>query len=239
MLKTIVRRAARSAGLEVNRYDPTHSQDSRFQTMLEAHKINLTFDVGANEGQFAGHLREAGYRGRIVSFEPIAGVWDKLKKASESDPLWEVAPRGAIGAEDGEIEFHISANSVSSSALKILDTSVEAAPGSAFVDTERLPLRRLDAVGAGYVKPDSVLFIKIDTQGFEQQVLKGATDLLKKATGVQLEVSLIPLYEGQTLYREIIDSISGLGFEMWAFSPVFFNGTTGRLLQADATFFRS
>lgn len=239
MLKTIVRRAARSAGLEVNRYDPTHSQDARFQAMLEAHKINLIFDVGANEGQFAGHLREAGYRGRIVSFEPTAGAWNKLKRASESNPLWEVAPRGAIGAEDGEIEFHISANSVSSSALKILDTTVVAAPGAAFVGTERLPLRRLDTVGADYLEPNSVLFMKIDTQGFELQVLQGATELLKKATGVQLEVSLVPIYEGQTLYREIIDSIIGLGFEMWAFSPVFFNGISGRLLQADATFFRN
>lgn len=239
MLKTIVKRAIRGAGFEVSRYSPSRSEDVRFLSALEHHRINLVFDVGANDGQFARQLRESGYRGRIISFEPTTAAWEKLKKASENDPLWEAAPRCAIGAEDGEIEFHISANSVSSSALPMLDSHLKAAPESAYVGTERLPLRRLDAVGAEYVKADSVLFIKIDTQGYEQQVLKGATELLKTAAGAQLELSLVPLYEGQVLYDEIIASLKALGFELWDFTPAFVDSKSGRILQGDGTFFRA
>jgi FkbM family methyltransferase len=239
MLNAMVKRAARRAGFDVRRHNVSGSEEARFQATLSTHRINLIFDVGANEGQFARHLRESGYRGRIVSFEPIAAVWDKLKAASASDPLWEAAPRGAVGAEDGDIEFHISANSVSSSALNILDTTVKAAPGASYVGTECLPVRRLDSVGAEYVHPDSVLFIKIDTQGFEQQVLQGATEMLKKAAGLQLEVSLVQLYENQSLYDELIGSLKALGFELWDFLPVFVDPASGRLLQADATFFRA
>ncbi len=87
MLKTMLKRAFHNVGLEVKRYSPTRSEETRFLTGLTHHGVNLVFDVGANEGQFAQRLRESGYSGRIVSFEPIAGVWEKLKRASENDPL--------------------------------------------------------------------------------------------------------------------------------------------------------
>lgn len=238
MVKALVRRAIRNFGIEVSRYDPAHSEYARFQSMLTSHGVNLLFDVGANQGGFAKDLREIGYRNRIVSFEPLSEAWNQLKAASSSDPLWEVAPRGAIGAEEGEIEMHVAANSVSSSALGMLDAHLKAAPNSGYVTTEKAQLRRLDSLGAEYLRPDSVLFIKIDTQGFEGQVLRGAREILKRTVGLRLELSFVPLYENQPLFDDLISELKELGFDLWGWTPEFYDPTTGRLLQGDGTFFR-
>lgn len=180
MLKSIVKRAVRGAGFEIKRYVAPPPEKANLITMLSANGVNLVFDVGANIGQFALSLREAGYRGRIVSFEPLTDAWERLQEASQGDQLWEIAPRGAIGAEDGETEFHVAGNSQSSSVLKILDVTVKRFPEASYVSSEHVPLRQLDAIGTDYLRSDSVLFIKADVQGFEDQVLKGAVELLKK-----------------------------------------------------------
>ncbi len=103
MLKSFVKRAIRSTGFELRRYVAPPPENGRLVRMLRANGVNLVFDVGANVGQFALSLREAGYRGRIVSFEPLGDAWAKLHETSRNDELWEIAPRGAIGVEDGEI----------------------------------------------------------------------------------------------------------------------------------------
>jgi FkbM family methyltransferase len=234
----MVKRAVRSVGLDLKRYKPSHSEDARFLAMLTAHGVNLVFDVGANAGQFGRRLRESGYRGRIVSFEPLSAAWNELTMACRADPLWDAAPRGAIGSEDGEIDIHVAGNSRSSSALNMLDTLKQIAPETAYTGTERVPLRRLDSIAKDYVAPDSVPFIKMDTQGFESEVLKGAPELLKRVAGLNLELTLVPLYEGQLLFEEMFTGITALGFEAWDFSPAFVDRQTGRLLQADVTFFR-
>lgn len=197
----------------------------------------MVFDVGANTGQFGQSLREAGFRGRIVSFEPLAAAREKLLAVSQKDNKWDVAPRAAIGNEDGEIEIHIAGNSVSSSVLDMLDAHANAAPGSRYVGSEKVPLRRLDSIALDYLHPDSVAFLKIDTQGYEDRVLQGASNLLKKTAGLQLELSFVPLYDGQRLYDEMVSQLKLLGFELWSMSPVFSDPQTGRLLQVDATFF--
>jgi FkbM family methyltransferase len=238
MLKSLVRRTIRSLGFDLLRYNPAASNDAAFIAALSAHKVNLVFDVGANRGQFGQSLRDLGYKGRLVSFEPLSTAWNELVETSRTDPLRSVAPRVAIGGEDGETEIHIAANSKSSSILNMLDAHLKAAPESAYVQSEQTPLRRLDTVGPEYVHADSILFIKIDTQGFEAQVLKGAPNLLQRAVGLHMELSFVPLYEGQPIYDEMIDQVKALGFEMWSITPGFTDPQSGRMLQADAAFFR-
>lgn len=235
----MAKRGLRSLGYELKRFIPSGSEKARFIAMLSTHRVNLVFDVGANTGQFARSLRDLGYRGRIVSFEALSETWNKLQEACRSDPAWEVAPRAVVGAEDAEIEFHIAGNPACSSALKMLDALVRIVPESASVGSEWLPLRRLDTIGASYVRSDSVLLIKADVQGFEREVLKGAPELLKKAIGLHLELSLVPLYENQCMYDEMIAEMKALGFEMWGFNPEFVDSGSGRMLQSNATFFRS
>jgi predicted xylose isomerase-like sugar epimerase len=85
MFKSFAKRAFKSVGLDVRRFTPVASEGFRLSMMLEAHRVNLVFDVGANQGQFARSLREIGYGGRIVSFEPLSEAWGKLRDAARTD----------------------------------------------------------------------------------------------------------------------------------------------------------
>jgi len=228
----------RSIGLDLRRYRPGTSEFDRLSSMLTNHGINLVLDVGANTGQFAKSLRDAGYTRRLISFEPLSTAHAQLLQASRNDARWEIAPRTAIGDHEGEIEMHIAGNSVSSSVLDMLDSHTSAAPGSAYVGTERAPLARLDTMALDYIKPGMIPFLKIDTQGYEDRVLDGASELLTKTRGLQLELSFVPLYEGQKLFDELVERLRTLGFSIWAIWPGFFDPYNGRMLQVDATFFR-
>jgi FkbM family methyltransferase len=234
----LVRQTANRLGLDIHRYRPEASDMGRLSLMLANQNIDLVFDIGANTGQFAKSLRRAGYANRLVSFEPLSTAHAQLLRASRGDSQWDIAPRVAIGDHDGEIEMHIAGNSVSSSALQMLDDHATAAPDSAYVDNERVRLTRLDAAASSYMRPGTRLFVKIDTQGYEDRVLDGATDVLDNAIGLQLELSLIPLYQGQQLFDALARRVRKLGYSVWAICPGFCDPRTGRMLQVDATFFR-
>lgn len=237
-MKSLIKRTIRHLGFDLRRYHPASSEVAQFMTMLSKHGINLVFDVGANTGQFGKMLRESGYRGRIVSFEPLSLAREQLLAESRNDSLWEVAPQAAIGSEEGEIEIHIAGNSQSSSVLEMLDAHSSAASESRYIGSERVPLQRLDSLVPSNLHQDSVSFLKIDTQGYEDRVLNGAEGILDRIAGMQLELSLVPLYEGQRLFGDLIEQLQATGFELWAISPVFIDPRSGRLLQVDATFFR-
>jgi len=237
-MKKIIKRIAQYFGFEIRRYSVEKSDKARLAVMLQEHDIDVVLDVGANVGLYGESLRDCGYKGRIVAFEPLSDAYEKLLKRASADILWDVGPRGAIGDQDGELEINIASNSTSSSLLPMLDSHVAAAPHSKYLSMEKTPVRTLDSVAKKYLHQDSKLFLKIDTQGYESQVLNGATNTINKARGVQLEISLVPLYEGQDLYFEIVERMRSLGFSIWGISTVLVNTRTGRLLQIDAIFFR-
>jgi FkbM family methyltransferase len=206
--------------------------------ILSTHGINLVLDVGANSGNFGWYLRDAGYRGRIVSFEPLSTAWEELTRESHRDPLWEVAPRMALGNRQCETTINISKNSVSSSILDMHANHLKAAPESGFIGKEHVIIQRLDSAASDYMRSDSIPFLKVDTQGYEDQVLEGASGIMKRIAGIQLELSLIPLYEGQRLFDDMTGWLKLLGFELWSMVPVFVDPQSGRLLQVDAIYFR-
>lgn len=223
----------------MKRYEARSSEAAQMRLLLNYHKIDLVLDVGANIGQFATFLRDIGYSGKIVSFEPLSSAYSQLKKATAKDVLWELAPRTAIGDADSEITINLSKNSQSSSVLKMLDLHLQAAPEAVYVDTEVVKLSKLDTVAQDYIGTNTrSIFLKIDVQGFERQVLEGASQILQKIKGIQIELSLVPLYEGQLLFRETIDKMDRLGYELQALIPNFADPQTGRLLQLDGVFFR-
>jgi FkbM family methyltransferase len=199
--------------------------------------VDLVFDVGANTGQFARDIREGGFKGRIVSFEPLSDAHRKLIAAAAGDPLWFVHERSALGDREGSVALNISGNSVSSSILEMAATHAAAAPGSAYVGQEETSLATLDAVAPRYLSGSRHPFLKIDTQGFEWQVLTGARETLPVIQGVLCELSLVVLYEGQHLWRDIVDCLEDAGFSLWGLQPGFMD-QDGRNLQSDALFFR-
>lgn len=237
-MKLILKNIIHLLGFEIHRFSLKKSSQARLMKMLSLHSIDLVLDVGANVGLYSKALRRNGYQGFLIAFEPLTNARDKLLKLSGNDKMWDVAPQAAIGAEDGEIEINIAGNSTSSSILNMMDSHKQAAPHSQYIDTEKVPLRRLDTLTGEYRKKYSNIFLKIDTQGYEHFVLEGAEKTLDSVIGIQLELSFVPLYEGQILYNDLMEKMKLLGFSMWEISTVLTDPKSGRLLQVDAIFFR-
>lgn len=241
--KQAVKSILKMFGLELHRArpaPPSATQVAAIQMVSAMRKfeIDLVLDVGANKGQFGSEIRNCGYPGRIVSFEPLSSAHGELLKTSTGDSKWEVYPRCALGDHNGEVEINIAGNSESSSILPMLESHRSAAPESAYQGKEVTSLKTLDAVAGECLKNAHATFLKIDTQGFEWQVLDGARDTLPHIKGILVELSLVPLYEGQHLWREVIDRLETGGFTLWAFKPVFSDQASGRTLQVDGIFFR-
>lgn len=231
-------KAMKGAGIEIHRSSPDSSRLGRLATCLREHRIDFVVDVGANEGQFAQDLRTGGFGGRILSLEPMTVAHRLLTEASRGDSAWMVHPRCALGASEGEIELNISNNSVSSSVLPMLPAHSQAAPQSVYLGKETVSLTTLDLKAANFLGEAQAPFLKIDTQGYEWQVLDGAAQALFIARGVQIELSLIPLYKGQRLWLESIARLESLGFTLWALEPAFVDPSNSRTLQLDAAFIK-
>jgi len=239
--KTVIRSAFQQLGLDIHRYVPQvpyNPPPSSIVSLLRKFEIDLVLDVGANAGHFASGIRRGGYTGKIVSFEPLSQAHSELLQSCSWDALWEAYPRCALGDFNGEVEINIAGNSASSSILPMLDAHSSAAPTSVYIGKEKVPIGTLDSVVAPYLQGAQAPFLKIDTQGFEWQVLDGAKESLPHIKGILIELSLLPLYEGQHLWREVIDRLEAAGFTLWAFKPEFTDLNQGRTLQVDGIFFR-
>lgn len=235
-MKDWLRWTLRKQGWDLHRFLPTLSPDAQLQALLSRLGIATVLDIGANTGQFAHLLRQLGYRGHILSFEPQAAAHAALTRAAAADPLWQTAPRMALGATPGTATLNIAGNSASSSLLPMLDSHRQAAPQSAYTGTEEVPLVRLDDALAGHDTPGP-LHLKIDTQGYEREVLAGAPQTLARAASVQLEVSLVPLYAGSPGLDTLLADMAAAGLAPAALWPGFAS-PQGRLLQIEMIFSR-
>lgn len=235
--KEIVRGLLRSLGYDVSRYHHAYHPQARRNRLLEVNSIDLVLDVGANTGQYGGHLRSDGYTGRIVSFEPLADAFAELKEKAAQDPKWE-AINIALGCYDGVAEINVSGNSCSSSLLGMLDAHKSSAPDSVYVGVENIDIRRLDSVFHECCEGAKNVYMKVDTQGYGMEVLKGAESSLSAVRGIQMEVSFVPLYEREPLIEEVLAFLRERGFVPMSIEPGFGDQATGQLLQADVVFYR-
>jgi FkbM family methyltransferase len=195
-------------------------------------------DVGANIGQYASALRASGYRGAIVSCEPLSDAFAHLRRRAANDPAWE-AVRTAVGAEPGSAQINVSANSYSSSLLTMTEAHTSAAPGSQTVASETVPVTTVAALVAERgIDPERTL-LKIDTQGYEAPVLDGAGALLGRLAAVSLELSFVPLYEGQQLFDDLVARLRAAGYLLYGLDGGFGDRRTGRMLQCDGLFVRA
>ncbi len=217
------------------------TDDERVQQLLTLHAIDIVIDVGANEGQFAKRLRGAGYTGRIVSFEPGSEAYRALSASAAGDPAWTVAPRMALGAADGMATLQVNRRSDMSSLIPMRDVTREAFPKAVMVAEEKVEVHRLDHIFSATVgaRRDDRVFLKLDTQGFEAEIISGARDVLSCIHGLQIEMSLLPLYEGEAEYLTLLNQVHDMGFDLHLVIPGFFSRRLGRQLQIDGVFFRS
>ena len=199
----------------------------------------MIFDVGANSGQFAQGVRGAGYNGHLISFEPLSDAHAALAASAAEDPLWDVVDRCAVGASDGSAEINVAGNSYSSSLLPMLRLHRDAAPESAYRGTETTPVVTLDSfIEQTFTDPTMSIGLKIDTQGYEAQVLAGLDRQAHRVKVVVCEMSLLPLYDGAPTMPELCHLLSAMGFRCVALGPEFEDPRSGDLLQVDGVFVR-
>lgn len=226
-------------------YDLVHHP---LRAMLARRGIETVIDVGAHEGGYGRDLRAMGYRGRIVSFEPLAASHAALARAAAADPLW-TTHAVALGAAAGTGTLHVGIETATSSLLPVLGATVAIEPEAAVTHREGVAVQTLDDLfGAVVARASGPVLFKIDTQGSEGAVLDGAAATLARTdatyTGapridaLQVEVSFAPLYAGQPLAGEIIERLRGAGFGLVGLEHGFIDPATHRLLQADAFFER-
>jgi FkbM family methyltransferase len=235
---TALQRLARRLGYDLIPRTKARPLQAQLVAVLERFEVGVVLDVGANAGQYGSVLREWGYTGRIVSFEPQAEAHRLLTERADDDARWRVAPPMALGDRDGEVEIEVSAESDMSSILPQTELLRRISPSSRVIGCERVPIRRLDGLAEEYLKSDEGAFLKIDTQGFEAEVLAGARQLLPRLRGVQLELSLVRCYEGEHDFRELIDALADAGLTPWLFFPGYFEHKLARQLQIDGVFMR-
>lgn len=230
-IRSIVRRGLRRAGLK-RIYHPT------FAELLAHERVATVLDVGANEGQYGVELREQGFTGQILSFEPIPAVYKKLKARADPDRRWDAHQLG-VGAANGELSISVSENSVFSSFKPLTEYSTGKFPGAHEERREVVPVVRLDKFLEDRGDLVENCFLKVDTQGFEREVLDGCGELLTRFRGIQLELPLRQLYADQMLWVPMIEWMAERGFTVAMVKENGFDWDQMRLLELDVLFWRA
>ena len=221
-------------GLHLGRYRYTLA--GARDALLRGGEVDLVIDVGAHFGEYGRSLRAAGYRGEILSFEPIAEHYERLLSTAAGDAAWHCLNR-AGGARAETATINVSANDGhSSSLLEMTATHERAAPGSHCAATQAIEVIGVDEALAERPGRPGKAYLKADTQGYEDEVLAGAKETLRRCLAVELELSLAPIYEGQALLGEMIALMRGHGFVPTHLEPEFVDPASGELLQVNGLF---
>ena len=204
------------------------------QAILRALKPALVVDVGANRGQFSLDVRCAVPRARVVAFEPLgpeARTYCEIFAGTPTHSLHRVA----VGASAGLASLHVSAARDSSSLLPIGERQTDLFPGTEEVGTEVVQVRVLDDFIDEFRAAGPTL-LKVDVQGAELDVLRGATESLALFRWVYLEMSFVELYDGQPLADVVVTELRSRGFQLTGLGPTSISG--GLTVQVDGLFER-
>ena len=221
-------------GYEVRQYTPLRSLAAAREELLG--KVDVVLDVGANAGQYGEMLREVGFRGRLVSLEPVAEAYAELERRAAADDAWE-AVRVAASDVDGEITLNVTEDSRSSSVLPRNERFADKA-GWSPKESRTVVARRLDGLVAELLRPQERAYLKLDIQGYERHVLDGAGDALARFEALELELSVTPLYEGQPSLAEMLPLLEQRGFKPVSIEPILLDDD-GLLMELDGLFARA
>lgn len=219
MLGELVHRARVWRGEQIRRFLRKRRFDliksPHLGDFLASRDCDLVIDVGANRGQSGQRLRELGYRGRIVSFEPVESAYRQL--AAQADSGWQTFHM-ALGAAPGEATINVSVDSVFSSIKPLAEDTERLFSIARTVHTETIRIERLDDMLRDI--PGQRPFLKIDVQGFEQEVLAGAPETLSRAIGLMIEIPVTRLYQGNWDFVSAMRFFDEAGFEPAQIRPV-------------------
>jgi FkbM family methyltransferase len=221
-------------GLDVGRTraDDVHVRRGR---LLRHKGTDLVLDVGANGGHYGTYLRRfSGYPGRLVSFEPVSSAYRELEACAHDDPLWDTR-NIALGDRDGELAINVaSATVLSSFLLPRADAPIDSAESS----RELVEMRRLDELFPTIREMAESVWLKLDVQGLELDVLRGSEQALPEVQVIECEMPLEGLYEGQPSFMDLAQALDDRGYRPVGVEPNASDARTGRVLDADFLFER-
>jgi FkbM family methyltransferase len=200
------------------------------------------FDVGANTGQYHDFLRnEVRYMGLIVSFEPVSKMVEILRTKAQSDPGWLVY-HCALGAQAGVLPINVMSAETLSSFLAPDDSITDLFADYNVVDhTENVEVKTLDSAIEELRSQRDIgknLYLKMDTQGYDLEVIKGAERSLPEIAAVQTELSCQAIYKGMPGYVEMLATLDKRGFQLSGLFPVN-QDTSLRIIESDCVMLNS
>lgn len=225
-----MKKAAGRLGYDIHRRDLSHP--ARRAAAMRSRGIDLVLDVGANVGQYVSWLRQFGYAGQVVSFEPIPAVYAELERNLRGDAKW-AGRRTALGAESTTANINVSASSLLSSMLETrteLSARIAAASVSEVVE---VPVVTLDEIWDEIVPASARVMLKIDVQGFEHSVLDGVARHLPQVHLLEIEMGLERLYEDGSSIYDLLPRISDSGFGVISIDSGYVDRDSGQVLDID------
>lgn len=217
---------------------PHKNPEGKVVLTLIEHNIDTIIDIGANIGQTHDTLRHWGFKGEIISVEPLPSLQNTLQEKATKDPLWTVLSPLALGEANKDIEINVSEASDMSSILETSDELLEALPKTTVIDQAIIPMKTLDTLYDELNLDNKNIFIKMDTQGYEMNILQHGQNALKKAIGLRLEMSLFEIYKGEALMSDIMMFLKEKGFSPYMIWEVYFSRKLNRQLQAEGVFYK-
>ncbi len=216
LIKRSLQKIAEAAGFRLipEWMMPNIAQSERLRKIFLDLDIREVVDVGANAGQFRDFIRnEIGFLGKIYSFEPDPAMASELTRRAAADPAWTVFPF-ALGAEEGELTLNVMQNSVYNSFLtpNTSDTNSHASSNT-IVKTVKVNVKTLDSMAEIFSNLKKC-YVKIDTQGFDEQVLSGGKYVLSTVPAIQAEISVKKIYNNMLDMWESIAEFSKMGFDI-------------------------
>lgn len=215
------RKIAKIFGYELIKRKKHPTLDTHVINLINHYKIDLVLDVGANYGQFGSMLRREGYKGDIHSFEPVSHSFDNLKKTSLNDEKWFVH-KLAMGAAHGKETINVSKASDMSSFLNPNDFGEERFKKIDVIDKEVVEVETIDGFLSRQITDFNIkrILLKMDTQGYDLNVLEGSLNSIDYIAGILSEISLLPIYSGMPHYLDALRKYEDYGFVVTGLYPV-------------------
>ncbi|NMC85437.1 MAG: FkbM family methyltransferase [Anaerolineaceae bacterium] len=225
-----------STNKEVNEY----LHFLRVKNLISHYGINVVLDVGANDGETGMFLRRIGYKGKIISFEPISSTFKKLSEKAQKDPVWDAYPI-ALGSKNEQRTIKLMDQSYLISFLDPNENFVHFFGKEDRTKEETIQIRRLEDVLPEVITDleSARIFLKMDTQGFDLEVFAGLGQLVDKIVLLQSEASIIPIYKNMPHISDSLSTFEAAGFTIAGIYTVNMEEATLREIESDLLFINS
>ena len=212
---------AKLFGYELIKRKKHPTADIHTVNLIRQQDIDLVLDVGANEGQFVARLRRQGYRGEVHSFEPVTATFRALQAATAGDNNWH-AHQLALSEAPGEATINVARSSDLASFLPPSEFGADRYRDIAAATTETVTMSTVSDFLVAEI-PDweeRRILLKMDTQGHDLAVFRGAVSALPAIVMLLSELAIEPIYEGMPRYREVLEAYERAGFHLTGIYPI-------------------